>query len=79
MGYIVAYPGTSQNYFQSFSLDVFLSNMYIATPYVTNENVDGIIKDEVGKVFVKVLEHAGVYKCDEEGRKAFRRFTDSVK
>ena len=46
---------------------------------ITNENIDSIIKGEVGKVFVKVLEHAGVYKCDEEGRKAFRRFTDSVK
>ena len=46
---------------------------------ITNENIDSIIKGEVGKVFVKVLEHAGVYKCDEDGRKAFRRFTDSVK
>ena len=54
-------------------------NSFIGNYNVTNENVDGIIKDEVGKVFVKVLEHAGVYKCDEEGRKAFRRFTDSVK
>ena len=54
-------------------------NSFIENYNVTNENVDGIIKEEVGKVFVKVLEHAGVYKCDEEGRKAFRRFTDSVK
>ncbi len=48
-------------------------------PEITKENIDRIIKDEVGKVFVKVLEHAGVYKYNKEGRDAFRRFTDSVK
>ena len=46
---------------------------------ITTENVDSAIRDEVGKVFVKVLEHAGVYKCTKEGREAFRRFTESVK
>lgn len=44
----------------------------------TEENVDGIIRDEVGKVFVKVLEDAGVYKCNEAGRAAFLRFIDSI-
>ena len=54
-------------------------NGFIGNYNITKENVDSIIKDEVGKVFVKVLEHAGVYKCDEEGRKAFRHFIESVK
>lgn len=40
----------------------------------TEENVMGILEQEVGKVFVSVLEDAGVYKCTEEGREAFRRF-----
>ena len=40
----------------------------------TEENVMGILEQEVGSVFVKVLEDAGVYKCTEEGRAAFRRF-----
>ena len=40
----------------------------------TEENVEGILQDEIGKVFVKVLEDAGVYKCTEEGREAFDRF-----
>ena len=40
----------------------------------TAENVDDIIKDEVGKVFSKVLEHAGVYKRTPEGAAAFDRF-----
>ncbi|HIZ07037.1 MAG TPA: UDP-glucose--hexose-1-phosphate uridylyltransferase, partial [Candidatus Eubacterium avistercoris] len=35
----------------------------------TEENLDGILKKEIGNVFVKVLEDAGVYKCTPEGRK----------
>ena len=37
-----------------------------------------ILLRETGEVFVKVLEDAGVYKCTEEGRKAFMRFIDSL-
>ncbi len=44
----------------------------------TAENTMAILQDEVGKVFCKVLEHAGVYKCTEEGRTAFLRFTEGV-
>ena len=45
----------------------------------TRENAMGILQKEVGAVFAKVLEHAGVYKCTEEGRAAFMRFISSVK
>lgn len=38
------------------------------------DNVDEILKEEIGNVFVHVLEDAGVYKCTEEGRTAFARF-----
>ncbi len=41
---------------------------------ITKENVDGIIKEEIGQVFTKVLEHAGVYKYTKEGREAFLKF-----
>lgn len=44
----------------------------------TAENVDKIIEDEVGLVFARVLEHAGVYKRDAQGQAAFLRFIDSV-
>ena len=40
----------------------------------TKENVDGILRDEIGKTFIKVLEDAGVYKCTADGRAAFLRF-----
>ena len=44
----------------------------------TAENVDEILRQEVGVVFMQVLEHAGVFKRDAEGRAAFLRFTASV-
>ena len=52
-----------------------LRGKYAFTP----ENVDEILRQEVGRVFARVLEHAGVYKCDERGRAAFLRFIASVK
>ena len=44
----------------------------------TAENTAEILRAEIGKTFVRVLEDAGVYKCTEEGRKAFLRFIDAV-
>ena len=44
----------------------------------TAENAEEILKAEVGKVFAKVLEHAGVYKRNEDGKAAFMRFVDCV-
>lgn len=49
-----------------------------AYPNVTKENVEDILKAEIGKVFKKVLEDAGVYKCTKEGREAFMRFIKSL-
>jgi UDPglucose--hexose-1-phosphate uridylyltransferase len=44
----------------------------------TKENTAEILRAEIGKTFVCVLEDAGVYKCTEEGRTAFLRFIDAV-
>lgn len=35
-------------------------------------------EEEIGSVFERVLEDAGVYKCTAEGREHFSRFTDYV-
>ena len=52
----------------------------LKTKYTFNaENTADILKAEVGKVFSKVLEHAGVYKRNDDGKAAFMRFVDSVK
>ena len=41
---------------------------------ITRENALDIVQKETGRVFAKVLEHAGVYKRTPEGREAFLRF-----
>ena len=51
-------------------VDEFLPN-YTS---ITEENVEEILQQEVGKVFCEVLEDAGVYKCDEKGLESFHRF-----
>ena len=45
---------------------------------VTAENAMTIVQDEVGAVFVKVLECAGVFKRDAAGQQAFMRFARQV-
>lgn len=45
---------------------------------VNAETITGILQAEVGRVFARVLEDAGVYKCTPEGRCAFERFLASV-
>lgn len=45
---------------------------------ITEENVEEILQKEIGKVFVQVLEDAGVYKCTEEGRRAFLKFIGTL-
>ena len=44
----------------------------------TPENALDILLQETGRVFAEVLEDAGVYKNDEQGREGFRRFVCAV-
>ncbi len=45
---------------------------------VNRENIDDILRAEIGKVFCQVLEHAGVYKRTIAGQAAFDRFIRSL-
>ena len=45
---------------------------------MSEEKCNEVLKEEVGHVFSKVLEHAGVYKYTDEGKKAFMRFVDTL-
>lgn len=45
---------------------------------ITSENVMEVLETEIGKVFVKVLEDAGVYKCTPEGLESFKKFIDTL-
>lgn len=47
-------------------------------PEAAKSRLDSIIEEEIGLVFARVLEDAGVYKDTEAGRAAFLRFTASV-
>ena len=44
----------------------------------TFDNIDGIIKTEIGKTFVGVLRDAGVFKDNEQGRAFMKKFIASV-
>ena len=41
---------------------------------ITADNIDEIIQNEIGEVFMHVLEDAGVYKRTPDGQAAFDRF-----
>ena len=45
---------------------------------ITEDNINQILKDEIAKVFVQVLECAGVYKRTEAGQNAFKRFISTL-
>lgn len=45
---------------------------------ITGSNIHSIVQKEIGIVFTKVLEDAGVYKRTEEGKAAFKRFIESL-
>ncbi|OQR56127.1 UDP-glucose--hexose-1-phosphate uridylyltransferase [Bacillus sp. CDB3] len=45
---------------------------------IDEQNVQGIVREEVGWKFVQALEDAGVFKRDEEGVSAFKRFIQTL-
>lgn len=47
-------------------------------PELDETNMKSILRREVGNVFKTVLEHAGVFKRDEAGKRAFARFIAHV-
>lgn len=47
-------------------------------PEINKNNIIEILKTEIGKVFIQVLEDAGVYKCTPDGMNAFMRFIETL-
>ncbi len=45
---------------------------------IDESNIETIIRNEIGEVFMHVLEDAGVYKRTAKGQAAFDRFTNSL-
>lgn len=56
----------------------WLNEIKVNRTELTNENVIEIIKEEIGLVFSKVLEHCGVFKNTKEGVQAFNRFINTL-
>ena len=54
------------------------ANDFAAHYTITADNALDIVHAETGKVFAKVLEHAGVYARSEQGTEAFLRFIHAV-
>lgn len=46
--------------------------------HTNSDKVMEILKEEIGKTFVRVLCDAGVYKCTKDGKDSFMRFIDCV-
>ena len=45
---------------------------------ITDDNIHAIVQKEIGFVFAKVLECAGVYKRTPEGQAAFKKFLECI-
>ena len=56
----------------------WVEEFYAKYDAINAENIDKIFEDEIGLVFMQVLEDAGVYKRTEEGMRAFERFVESL-
>lgn len=54
--------------------------LYLLEKYkeINKDNVDEIIKKEIGIKFLQVLEHSGVFKRNEKGIIAFNKFINSL-
>lgn len=45
---------------------------------MNEQNIQEIMREELGRKFIQALEDAGVFKRDEEGISAFKRFIQTL-
>ncbi len=60
---------------------VWLKELLCRRPEIgkmAEEELEKVLEQEIGAVFVRVLEDAGVYKNTPEGQEAFRRFLNTL-
>ncbi|GGD13090.1 UDP-glucose--hexose-1-phosphate uridylyltransferase [Pontibacillus salipaludis] len=46
--------------------------------HIAKEDVQDIVRGSVGKKFEQALQHAGVFKRDQQGQEAFKRFINTL-
>lgn len=71
--YLIGHDNQMADYHKSWADE--LKTRYDFTP----ENVKKIVDKEIGLVFARVLEDAGVYKWNDEGQHAFDHFIQKLK
>ena len=76
----VYHPHADLHYIKKENIGLIeVQGLAILPPRLIGENGELLYsEDEIGSVFERVLEDAGVYKCTGEGRKAFIRFINYV-
>ncbi|KRM23894.1 UDP-glucose--hexose-1-phosphate uridylyltransferase [Latilactobacillus graminis] len=71
--YLCDQPNKMAAYHQTWADQIKADNSEI-----TMANVTQLVQNEVGKVFMRVLEDAGVFKRDPQGKAAFIKFTQDL-
>lgn len=56
----------------------WIENIRLKYAEINKENVRCILEEEIGNIFVQILENAGVFKTDSIGISAFKKFTDHL-
>lgn len=70
--YLLEQPNTIAAYHLDWANDLKKNNL------IDKENVETIVRQEIGYIFAKVLENAGVFKRDQKGRTAFTSFVNTL-
>lgn len=70
--YVLQIPNNMAEYHKTWADEMMQRHEF------TKANARDIIRSEVGQIFARVLEDAGVFKRDEAGQQAFLRFTDTL-
>ena len=82
--YCITLPINEQNCLDIYSSREFWFQYYrkrkihIVGLAADQEGVEEILQKEIGEVFKKVLEHAGVYKNTKQGMEGFMRFISGL-
>lgn len=71
--YLIDHKTTVADYHQAWAEEIKQQHDLIDA-----SNVKGILHQALGNKFTRVLEDAGVFKSNDEGRQAFKRFIESV-
>ena len=70
--YLLNQPNSIADYHQEWADHLKTANK------VTEKNVEKVIQEGVGTVFLRVLEDAGVYKATPKGKEAFKQFVETL-